>query len=160
MTLRGKVDATTGMLFNLSDLKKYLEEVAQQIDHKNIDKDIPFFLNHPSTSENLAIFVWEALKEKFQKPELLYEVKRNKIKLIIEVSYRFEKIIQWPNARVLCEICSKVENRYCNNRLFASFWCLWIINLDFSKIALASLFLTFDILFYTAEDRFTGKWVV
>ena len=75
MTLRGKVDATTGMLFNLSDLKKYLEKVAQQIDHKNIDKDIPFFLNHPSTSENVAIFVWEALKEKFQKPELLYEVK-------------------------------------------------------------------------------------
>ena len=69
------MDATTGMVFNLSDLKKHLEQVAQQIDHRNIDKDIPFFLNHPSTSENVAIFVWETLKEKIPKPELLYEVK-------------------------------------------------------------------------------------
>lgn len=28
-----------------------------------------------STTENLAVYIWESLKEKLEKPELLYEVK-------------------------------------------------------------------------------------
>lgn len=34
-----------------------------------------FFLLQPSTMENLAIFIWQSMKQKMEAPELLYEVR-------------------------------------------------------------------------------------
>ena len=45
------------------------------LDHKNIDKDVPYFKGVVSTSENIAIFIWDQMKIQLPDPELLYEVK-------------------------------------------------------------------------------------
>ena len=43
-TVRGPVDKTTGMVMNIVDLKKALEEsVMRPLDHRHLDKDVPYF---------------------------------------------------------------------------------------------------------------------
>lgn len=44
ITVRGTVDAKTGMVMNLTDLKEYIDEaIMKPLDHKNLDKDVEFF---------------------------------------------------------------------------------------------------------------------
>ncbi|XP_033634429.1 6-pyruvoyl tetrahydrobiopterin synthase-like [Asterias rubens] len=74
--LKGKVDPITGMVINLTDLKQYMKTaIMDPLDHKNIDKDVPYFKGVVSTSENIAIFIWDQMKIQLPDPELLYEVK-------------------------------------------------------------------------------------
>ena len=61
MTVKGVVDEATGMVINLDELKTKIQEVIEQVDHKFLDKDVPFFETHTSTIENVAIFFWEQL---------------------------------------------------------------------------------------------------
>eukprot|EP00009_Paramoeba_aestuarina_P000876 CAMPEP_0201513354 /NCGR_PEP_ID=MMETSP0161_2-20130828/5414_1 /ASSEMBLY_ACC=CAM_ASM_000251 /TAXON_ID=180227 /ORGANISM="Neoparamoeba aestuarina, Strain SoJaBio B1-5/56/2" /LENGTH=129 /DNA_ID=CAMNT_0047909527 /DNA_START=64 /DNA_END=449 /DNA_ORIENTATION=- len=75
VTLKGPVNPVTGMVINLSDLKKIMrEKVIFLLDHKNIDKDVEYFVQEriPSTTENLAIFIWDQLYSSLS--SLLYEV--------------------------------------------------------------------------------------
>ena len=64
------------MVFNIADLKQALEiAVLKPLDHKNLDLDVPYFKDHVSTTENLAIFIWDELKKVLQdSSHLLYEV--------------------------------------------------------------------------------------
>lgn len=76
ITLRGPVSAETGMVLNINDLKQYMDEaIHKPMDHKNLDKDVPYFINVVSTTENVAIFIWNNLKSLMSDPSLLYEVK-------------------------------------------------------------------------------------
>ncbi|XP_062382050.1 6-pyruvoyl tetrahydrobiopterin synthase [Sardina pilchardus] len=75
VTVRGKIDRRTGMVMNLTDLKLYIEEAIMiPLDHKNLDKDVPYFADVVSTTENLAVFIWDSLA-KLLPPNLLYEIK-------------------------------------------------------------------------------------
>ncbi|XP_076154326.1 6-pyruvoyl tetrahydrobiopterin synthase [Alosa pseudoharengus] len=75
VTVRGKIDRRTGMVMNLTDLKQYIEEAIMiPLDHKNLDKDVPYFADVVSTTENLAVFIWDSLA-KLLPPNLLYEIK-------------------------------------------------------------------------------------
>ncbi|XP_030057052.1 6-pyruvoyl tetrahydrobiopterin synthase [Microcaecilia unicolor] len=75
VTLQGMVDPITGMVINLTDLKQYMEKaIMEPLDHKNLDKDVPYFADVVSTVENVAVFVWESL-QKHLPPGLLYKVK-------------------------------------------------------------------------------------
>ncbi|KAI8370338.1 uncharacterized protein BYT42DRAFT_502022 [Radiomyces spectabilis] len=59
ITLRGKVDPRTGMVMNLVDLKQCIKlAVLDPLDHRNLDLDVEYFQKQPSTTENLAIFIW------------------------------------------------------------------------------------------------------
>jgi len=73
--VKGEVDKKNGMVMNLTDLKKHIkDEVMDVLDHKNLDLDVPYFKDVVSTTENLAIFIWNSLLPKIP-PGLLYEVK-------------------------------------------------------------------------------------
>lgn len=74
ISLKGPVDPVTGMVFDLAKLKKIIEEkVSKVIDHKNIDKDIPYFHNVVSTTENVTIFIWQQVYPELS--DILFEVK-------------------------------------------------------------------------------------
>jgi len=76
VTLKGPVDPATGMVMNINDLKKHMNKaIMVPMDHKNLDKDVPYFQNVVSTTENVAIFIWNSLKVEFEDPSILYEVK-------------------------------------------------------------------------------------
>ncbi|CAH0549477.1 unnamed protein product [Brassicogethes aeneus] len=75
VTLFGEINHNTGMIMNMTNLKKYMQQAIMiPMDHKNLDKDVEFFLMKPSTTENLAVFIWQNLKSIMSEPELLYEV--------------------------------------------------------------------------------------
>ncbi|NWI08199.1 PTPS synthase, partial [Crypturellus soui] len=73
---RGKqIDPVSGMVLNLTDLKEYMQEaIMEPLDHKNLDKDVPYFAEVVSTTENVAVFIWENLK-KLLPTGTLYKVK-------------------------------------------------------------------------------------
>nr|XP_009668530.1 PREDICTED: 6-pyruvoyl tetrahydrobiopterin synthase [Struthio camelus australis] len=75
VTVRGEIDPVSGMVINLTDLKEYMQEaIMEPLDHKNLDKDVPYFAEVVSTTENVAVFIWENLK-KLLPMGTLYKVK-------------------------------------------------------------------------------------
>ncbi|NXJ68999.1 PTPS synthase, partial [Rostratula benghalensis] len=69
------IDPVSGMVMNLTDLKEYMQEaIVEPLDHKNLDKDVPYFAEVVSTTENVAVFIWENLK-KLLPLGTLYKVK-------------------------------------------------------------------------------------
>ena len=64
------------MVINISDLKHCINTAVMDVlDHKNLDKDVAYFKDTVSTTENVAIFIWDSLKKVLQQPEKLYEIK-------------------------------------------------------------------------------------
>uniref|UniRef100_A0A915P3L5 6-pyruvoyl tetrahydrobiopterin synthase n=1 Tax=Meloidogyne floridensis TaxID=298350 RepID=A0A915P3L5_9BILA len=63
-------------VYNLSDLKHEISQVLELVDHKNLDKDVAYFRdnNIVSTTENLAIFLFDELRARMGNPELLKKV--------------------------------------------------------------------------------------
>nr|CAG4635168.1 EOG090X0HIM [Alona affinis] len=75
VTVRGPIDEKTGMVMNLADLKKYMDQTIMDVmDHKNLDKDVAHFKHRVSTTENVAVFIWDSLAAVMPVPALLYEV--------------------------------------------------------------------------------------
>ncbi|NXJ82763.1 PTPS synthase, partial [Trogon melanurus] len=70
-----QIDPVSGMVINLTDLKEYMQKaIMEPLDHKNLDKDVPYFAEVVSTTENVAVFIWENLK-KLLPVGILYKVK-------------------------------------------------------------------------------------
>lgn len=62
VTVVGEVDAKTGMVVNLFDLKRILLDVLEEFDHKNLNLDMIYFQDRIPTSENLARLLWTKLE--------------------------------------------------------------------------------------------------
>eukprot|EP01114_Cavostelium_apophysatum_P021902 TRINITY_DN7768_c0_g1_i3.p1 TRINITY_DN7768_c0_g1~~TRINITY_DN7768_c0_g1_i3.p1 ORF type:complete len:141 (-),score=9.13 TRINITY_DN7768_c0_g1_i3:15-437(-) len=77
VTVKGEVDSKTGMVMNLAELKEQMKEVIENLDHKHLDEDVPYFKLGPvvSTTENLAVYIWISLLKTNLPSQLLYEVK-------------------------------------------------------------------------------------
>jgi 6-pyruvoyltetrahydropterin/6-carboxytetrahydropterin synthase len=75
VTVAGPIDAVTGMVFNLTELKDVMTEVIEHdFDHKNLNMDVPAFRTLNPTAENIAAVLW-GLLDKRLKAGLLHEVK-------------------------------------------------------------------------------------
>ena len=75
VTIAGPIDATTGMVFNLNELKTVMSDVIERdFDHKNLNVDVPAFKSLNPTAENIAAVLW-GLIDKRLTPGLLHEVK-------------------------------------------------------------------------------------
>ncbi|HXT01878.1 MAG TPA: 6-carboxytetrahydropterin synthase [Elusimicrobiota bacterium] len=75
VTIAGPIDATTGMVFNLTDLKEVMTEVVDRdFDHKNLNMDVSEFRTLNPTAENIAAVLWDRLQKRL-KPGLLHEVR-------------------------------------------------------------------------------------
>ncbi|HLG66022.1 MAG TPA: 6-carboxytetrahydropterin synthase [Ktedonosporobacter sp.] len=75
VTVRGEPDPQTGMVLNLTELKKITkEQVIDWVDHKNLNYDVPWLEGVVPTAEMLAVKFWERLERCFPHG-MLYEVK-------------------------------------------------------------------------------------
>src|SRR5919198_3025630 len=61
VTIAGMVDEATGMVVNLTDLKRVLEQVLEEFDHKHLNLDTPYFRDLIPTTENIAHVLWRCL---------------------------------------------------------------------------------------------------
>ena len=63
VTVKGEPDAETGFVTDLSIISKIIKErVLDQVDHKNLDMDVAFMKGKQSSTENLAIAIWNELQ--------------------------------------------------------------------------------------------------
>lgn len=82
VSVTGEIDKETGYVVDvkvLSDLIK--AEVEDKFDHKNLNLDVPDFLDLNPTAENIVVVIWNKLRKKIN-PEhdlevVLYETPRN-----------------------------------------------------------------------------------
>lgn len=91
VTIKGIPDPDTGFLMDAKKLSKLINEhILEQLDHKNLNMDVPFLKDMMCTSENLAVAIWQQLE-----PHLPENVQLHAIKLYetprIYVEYFGEK---------------------------------------------------------------------
>ena len=64
ITVRGPIDERTGMVIDLSELKRIVQEaVVERFDHADLNADA-LFRDRIPTTENIAIAVWDLLAPK------------------------------------------------------------------------------------------------
>lgn len=63
--LKGEKLNETEMLIDFKILKGRLKEILETLDHKYLNEQVDFFKNNNPTSENIAIYIYDALKETF-----------------------------------------------------------------------------------------------
>jgi len=64
VTVKGIPNKDTGFVLNLKSLGELIQEnVIEKIDHKNINLDVDFMKDKMSSTENLAIGIWEQLEK-------------------------------------------------------------------------------------------------
>lgn len=67
VTLKGKVDPVTGMVINLVDVDQILKEVTDPLDHHHLNFDLPYFKTLVPTTENIAIYCFNEVKNRLPK---------------------------------------------------------------------------------------------
>jgi 6-pyruvoyltetrahydropterin/6-carboxytetrahydropterin synthase len=82
VSLTGEPDKDTGYVYDLKELSDIIREnVISKFDHRNLNLDTEYFREVNPTAENIAIAIWQILREKIEmKFELkitLYETERN-----------------------------------------------------------------------------------
>ena len=76
VTIKGKPDPGTGFLFDAKQLSKLVNQyVIDQLDHKNLNVDVPFMQGKMCSSENLAIAIWQQLQPRLPKQVQLHCIK-------------------------------------------------------------------------------------
>ena len=74
VTVRGAIDPRTGMVIDLGELKRVVQEtVIERFDHADLNADA-LFRDRVPTTENIALAVWELLAPKLG-PERLARVR-------------------------------------------------------------------------------------
>jgi len=64
ITVKGEVSSETGFLTNLSDLSAIIKKnVLDKVDHKNLDLDVEFLHGKYTSTEVLAVEIWNQLEK-------------------------------------------------------------------------------------------------
>lgn len=62
VTVRGPVDAATGMVMDLNRLAELLDrQVFADVDHRNLEADVPWLAGTITTAENVSVAIWQRL---------------------------------------------------------------------------------------------------
>lgn len=82
VSVTGEINPETGFVINLKDLSDIIKEhVEEKLDHKNLNLDVPEFKDLIPTAENIAVVIWNILRDKIdrklQLKVVLYETERN-----------------------------------------------------------------------------------
>ena len=81
----GPVDPETGYVMDLAALKELVERrVVGDLDHRNLNLDVPWLADVVPTTENLAIGIWERISPHIPPPAVLdavivQETPRNRV---------------------------------------------------------------------------------
>jgi 6-pyruvoyltetrahydropterin/6-carboxytetrahydropterin synthase len=63
VTVKGEINPDTGFVMNLVDLKQIIRTyVTDELDHRNLNEDVPFMKGKMASTEVLAIEIWKILE--------------------------------------------------------------------------------------------------
>lgn len=81
VTVEGEPEARTGYVVDLGHLRDAAEEVIGELDHKNLNLDVPWLQGVIPSTENLVVALWERLAPRVPRGRLvrlvLWETPRN-----------------------------------------------------------------------------------
>ena len=81
VTVEGEPDPRTGYLVDLGELRDVAEEVIGQMDHRNLNLDVPWLQGVIPSTENLVVAIWNQLAPRVPGGRLarivLWETPRN-----------------------------------------------------------------------------------
>ena len=68
ITIKGEPDPATGLVIHLRHVSKLIEEkILKKVDHKNLNLEVDFLKGKVPTSENVAIGIWNELRDEVGK---------------------------------------------------------------------------------------------
>jgi 6-pyruvoyltetrahydropterin/6-carboxytetrahydropterin synthase len=76
VTVEGEPDPRTGYLVDLGELRDVAEEVIGQMDHRNLNLDVPWLQGVIPSTENLVVAIWNQLAPRLARI-VLWETPRN-----------------------------------------------------------------------------------
>jgi len=115
VTVKGQIDETTGMVINLTELKRIGDEVVNLFDHKFLNEELPFFKNMQPTAENLAKLFWELIEEKLATGIFLHRIRL------------------YPSDEVFAEYTGEERHLICKTYQFSATHRLYTSKLDEEK---------------------------
>ena len=66
VTLEGEIDPQTGFVYDLKHLRDAVERcVITDVDHRNLNLDVPWLADVNPTTENLVVGIWRRLEGEF-----------------------------------------------------------------------------------------------
>ena len=82
VVINGQVDKATGYVFDLKQLSDVIcRRVIQDVDHRNLNTDVPWLEGQIPTAENLALAFWERIRSELPEGMLrtvrLWETDKN-----------------------------------------------------------------------------------
>lgn len=98
VTVSGLPDPDTGYVIDLKKMKKIINQyIVDEVDHKNLNLDVPFLKGIIPSVENIAVVFWNILKDKFDGKELtsikIWETENN----VVEYKGQPVNIKQFPD---------------------------------------------------------------
>lgn len=80
--VEGTIDPDTGYVLDVAVLKALVDQtVVAELDHRNLNLDVPWFRDRLPSAENIAVFCWERLAPRLPAGRLtlirLWETPRN-----------------------------------------------------------------------------------
>ena len=81
ITVEGEPDPATGYLVDLGQVRDAAEEVLRDVDHRNLNLDVPWLEGVIPSTENLVVAIWHQLAPRVPRGRLarivLWETPRN-----------------------------------------------------------------------------------
>jgi 6-pyruvoyltetrahydropterin/6-carboxytetrahydropterin synthase len=66
VVVAGEIDQATGYVFDLKQLSDVIcQRIIQDVDHRNLNEDVPWLEGRIPTAENLALAFWERMRPEF-----------------------------------------------------------------------------------------------
>jgi 6-pyruvoyltetrahydropterin/6-carboxytetrahydropterin synthase len=63
VVVAGEIDPATGYVMDLKQLSNLMtSQIIEQVDHRNLNTDIPWLRDRIPTAENLAVAFWDRLR--------------------------------------------------------------------------------------------------
>ncbi|MDP4260913.1 MAG: 6-carboxytetrahydropterin synthase [Bacteroidota bacterium] len=76
VTIKGQPDPDTGFIFDVKQLSGLIREhVIEKVDHLNLNMDVDFMKGKMCSTENLAIGIWNELKQHLPANIRLHSIK-------------------------------------------------------------------------------------
>jgi 6-pyruvoyltetrahydropterin/6-carboxytetrahydropterin synthase len=75
VTVKGVAHPDTGFVVDIKKLKTIIKEnIIQELDHKNLNLDVPFLEGIMPSIENLIVIIWERLEPKLPAGCILHKI--------------------------------------------------------------------------------------
>ena len=65
----GAISTETGMIVDLPLLDGWMSEILDELDHKRLDLEIPFFMENQPSGELIVKYIWQKLEPLIKKHE-------------------------------------------------------------------------------------------